>query len=524
MATKSINEFLSRESFFIAILFGFLSFSAISAFAQQDDSGKSTAQQNPQTPATATAKPATPIAPKPIKIGDVTFSGSVRLRLENWDWFETSAADNDYTFGALLLRLSLGQQKEKFDWQVEGAFPVLMNLPESAIAPAPQGQLGLGASYFAASGRQDASAILKQAFVRFKGLGGDKPSSLRIGRFEFVDGAETTPADATLATLKRDHIAHRLIGTFAFSHIQRSFDGAHYVRNTRLSNFTFVAARPTEGVFQLNGNKELNIDFYYGAFTRLFSGKQSHQEARFFAVHYHDGRAVLKTDNRTLAARQVDSEDIRLTTLGGHYLNASKLGSGTCDLLLWGVGQFGDWGNLSHRAGAIAAEGGYQFAAAWKPWVRVGYFRSTGDGNPTDNRHTTFFQMLPTPRIYARIPFYNLMNNQDVFAQLRLKPHARVALRTDVRYLRLSNRRDLWYVGGGAFQKSTFGYVGRPSGGTKGMGTLFDFSMDVALTARSALTFYVGGVRGGGVESAIYPQGGNHPQARFLYLEFLQRW
>ena len=61
----------------------------------------------------------------------------------------------------------------------KGAFPLLVNLPTRAIAPAPQGQLGLGASYFAASGKQDGSAILRQAFVRFKGLGGDKPSSLR---------------------------------------------------------------------------------------------------------------------------------------------------------------------------------------------------------------------------------------------------------------------------------------------------------------------------------------------------------
>lgn len=108
--------------------------------------------------------------------------------------------------------------------------------------------------------------------------------------------------------------------------------------------------------------------------------------------------------------------------------------------------------------------------AKLNPWVCGGYFRRTGDGNPTDGTHNTHFQMLPTPRIYARMPFYNMMNNEDVFVQLRLKPHAKLALRTDLRHLRLSNERDLWYLSGGAFQRNTFGFVVRPSNGSKNMG------------------------------------------------------
>ncbi|HEY7545075.1 MAG TPA: alginate export family protein, partial [Blastocatellia bacterium] len=439
----------------------------------------------------------TPASPKEIKIGSIVFSGSLRARLENWDWFDTSAADGSYTFGAALLRLSLGQKTEKIDWQVEGAFPALINLPDKAIAPAPQGQLGLGASYFAASGTQDATAILKQAFVRFKldGLAGG--SSLRIGRFEFSEGNEKISADPTIATLKRDGIAQRLIGTFGFSHIQRSFDGAEFSLNLKKHNLTLFAARPTEGVFQLNANKELDVDVYYGALSRAFQSKKANSEARAFVIHYHDGRGATKTDNRSLAARLADGENIRLTTVGGHFLSAIKTGKGTADVLLWGAGQFGGWGRQDHQAGAIAAEAGYQFASKIKPWIRGGYFRSTGDGNATDGDHTTFFQILPTPRVYARFPFYNLMNIEDTFAQFRLKPHERISLRTDVRHLRLSDEKDLWYVGGGAFQKNSFGYVGRPSGGNRSLGTLFDLSVDCNVTRQSSLTFYIAGVRGG---------------------------
>ncbi|MGH9841754.1 MAG: alginate export family protein [Blastocatellia bacterium] len=416
------------------------------------------------TPTPSPTPAATSKAPAPIKPGGVTFSGSIRLRAENWGWFETDKADDAYTFGAATLRFGFSQAKEKIEWQVEGEVPVLMGTPTNAIAPASavgQGQLGLGATYFAASGRQDASLIFKQGFIRFKGLFGDAKSSLKIGCFEFNDGTEIAPADPTLATVKRDHIAQRLIGPFGFTHVGRSFDGLQYARNFKAGNFTFVGARPTEGVFQLNGNDDLDVDFYYGAFTKPFKFKTGESEARLFALHYHDGRRVLKTDSRLQALRTADTDNIRITTLGGHYIGVHRAGKGKVDTLLWGAGQFGQWGRLDQRSGAIAAEVGYSFAGKLKPWIRGGYFRSTGDGDPNDGRHGTFFQVLPTPRIYARTPFFNSMNNEDAFGQLRLKPHAKLGLRFDAHHLRLSNAKDLWYVG--AFQKRTFGYVGRPS-------------------------------------------------------------
>lgn len=494
---------------------------AVGVFAQQ------TAVTGP-TPASAVA-PKPPAAPAPLKIGGVVVSGSLRLRAENWDWFETDKADHAYTFGAATLRLALGQQKESYEWQVEGEVPVFMGLPNNAIAPAPQGQLGLGATYFAASGRQDASVIFKQGFVRFKGLFGDRASSLKLGRFEFGDGLEVIPSDATLATVKRDHISQRLIGTFGFTHVGRSFDGLQFARNFKAGNFTFFGARPTEGVFQLNGNDELAVDVWYAAFTHPKKFKAGESEWRVFTLHYHDGRRTLKTDNRAQASRAADLENIRVTTLGGHYIGVFKAGKGKVDTLLWGAGQLGSFGLLDHRAGAIAAEIGYSFAGnrlvdKLKPWLRGGYFRSSGDGDPNDGYHDTFFQVLPTPRVYARTPFFNLMNNEDVFGQLRIKPHAKLSARFDARHLRLSNKQDLWYVGGGAFQKRTFGYVGRPSNGQQGLGWLFDVSADVAVTSRTALTFYYGAIRGGGVQSAIYPMGGANPGAHFAYFELTQRF
>jgi hypothetical protein len=471
-----------------------------------------------------TPTPAPAQSPAPLKVGPLTVSGSLRLRFESWDWFDAPGYQDNYNFGAGVLRLAVGQQREKIEWQVEGAFPLLVGLPDNAIAPAPQGQLGLGAAYFAANGRRDGAAILKQAFVRFKGFG-SQANSLKVGRFEFNDGAEVMPSDATLAVVKRDHITQRLIGTFGFTHVGRSFDGAQYAYNTKRDNFTLFAARPTEGVFQLDANRQLDIDLYYAAYTRQMQAKKVVSEARAFMIHYHDGRRVLKIDNRPATLRAADTENIRLTTVGGHHIGAIKAGAGVVDTLVWGAAQFGRWGALDHRAGAIAVEGGYQFTGKAveriKPWVRAGYFRSTGDGDAADSTHGTFFQMLPTPRIYARFPFYNLMNNEDVFGQLRLKPHAKVGVRVDVHHVRLSSARDSWYLAGGAFQRDTFGFAARPSGGRKSLATLVDASVDYNLTPRTTLSFFVSGVRGGDVAGGIYPTGRN---ARFALVELTQRF
>lgn len=469
-----------------------------------------------------TARGQTPAAKDKGKDESLKVTVSERLRFESWDWFDSNAADDSYGFLASQLRLGLSQQKKQWSWQVELQQPTLLGLPENAIAPAPQGQLGLGASYFSAnnSERNAAGVFLKQAWVRYQHQGDRATTSVRLGRFEFVEGAETSPQDAILATLKRERIAHRLIGNFAFSHVGRRFDGVQFVRATAATNLTFLAARATEGVFQLDGNAELDVDMFYGALTRS-RGRPQTGEWRVFALHYHDGRRALKTDNRAAPARIADTSNIRITTLGAHYVDTLAVAGGKADILLWSAAQFGDWGVQRHRAEAIAAEAGYQ--PRWdrlKPWIRLGYFRSSGDGDPADDRHNTFFQVLPTPRIYARFPFYNLMNSEDLFAQLWLRPHQRLTLRSDVHGLRLSHRNDLWYLGGGAFQQGSFGYVGRPSGGGRSLATLADVSADYQVSKQFTLSGYLGVALGRSVISSTYANGGN---ARFSYVELTWR-
>ena len=267
--------------------------------------------------------------------------------------------------------------------------------------------------------------FLKQAFVRVNGLGGVAGQSLKIGRQEFNDGLEVTPKNGTLAALGRDRISQRVLGNFGFTDVLRSLDGVQYVLNTRKLNVTALAARPTEGVFQVNGWAELNINVFYAALTGQSGSERNPGEWRVFGLGYDDYRhGVLKTDNRSAAARTADKESIAIGTYGGDFLQVAATPAGPVDLLFWGVVQTGSWGTLSHRAGAYAAEAGWQPSGlpALKPWIRAGYDYSTGDSNPTDDRHGTYFQTLPTARIYARMPFFNLMNNADAFAEVILRP------------------------------------------------------------------------------------------------------
>ncbi|MFN0122741.1 MAG: hypothetical protein ACKV2V_19760 [Blastocatellia bacterium] len=74
-----------------------------------------------------------------------------------------------------------------------------------------------------------------------------------------------------------------------------------------------------------------------------------------------------------------------------------------------------------------------------------------------------------------------------------------------------------------AFQQGTFGFAGRPANGRRNLGWLPDVSADMTVSPRTALTIYYGGVRGGNVQSGIYPRGGARPGLHFAYIELTRK-
>ncbi|MBM3813344.1 MAG: hypothetical protein FJW20_17100 [Acidimicrobiia bacterium] len=460
--------------------------------------------------------------PAPAAAGKVQCNGFLRSRVEGWNWFGGTQNSN-YAFSGNHLRLGISQQRGAFDWKLDFAAPFFLGLPDDAIAPAPQLQLGLGGNYFAANKRRSNAGMvfLKEGFLRWKF--DEATHSVRLGRFEFNDGTEVMPKDPVLAALKRERIVVRLIGTFGFTHVMRSFDGFHYVYNKPKFNFTLVGAMPTRGVFQVDGWGNLHTGFLYAAATGQVHAKENNGEWRLMGIYYHDWRNVLMTDNLPPAARRANIGNVRIGSFGGHYLQKVQSGAGPFDIMLWGVGQTGRWGRLDHSGGVIAAELGWQpdGLPKLKPWLRAAYSHGTGDNDPNDNKHTTFFQMLPTPRPYARFPFFNMMNNEDFGTMLMLRPHAKVTFNAEAHALRLANRNDLWYLGGGAFQPWSFGYIGRPSNGARSLANLFDTGVDLRVTPQVTLSGYFGYAIGKSVTAAIYPR---DKDGSFGYMELMYRF
>ncbi len=467
-----------------------------------------------------------PASPDTLKLGTVTVTGSLRSRVYAWDWFQPTSGNNNYQFSGNILRVSFSENRRTWQWNAELAAPFLLALPQDSTGTGPQqGALGFGSNYLTANqgDRNNAMVFPRQLYVEFDRLNGEK-GHLKLGRFTFLDGSELAPKNATLATLKRDRVTQRLLGDFGFSDIGRSFDGLHYSYSSSSSdNVTIIAAVPTRGVFQVDGWGWNRVGFGYAAYTRDWGRGRHTADTRLFLIEYDDWRHVLKTDNRPLADRRGDTDNIRIDTFGGHTLHALETSAGTFNLMLWGAAQTGRWGFQRQRAAAIDAEAGVQpkFLPKLKPWLRGGFTWGSGDGNPKDNTHRTFFQLLPTPRPYARFPFFNMMNTEDAFGALILRPHAKVTVSSEFHSLRLSKANDLWYSGGGVFQPWTFGYSGRSTSGRRSLGNLYDTSLEYRMNRNLTLTGYFGYTQGLGVMGQIYPQGKN---AQFGYLEGLYRF
>jgi hypothetical protein len=455
----------------------------------------------------------------------VTPTFSLRLRGEGVDYFRppdgaVPRAAHSYGFFASQMRAGIRVTLPSVQLVAEAQDTRFANLPDDASRAAPFGNLGPGANYFANTrDRFQGETFVKQAFltVRRSGL------ALTGGRFEYADGLETVPADPTLAWLKRARIAERLIGPFGYTHVSRSFDGVRLSWDQPAFNATAFASRPTHGGFEVSANREIDdVGLALLALTAKQLPALPPTDVRLFYLYYEDERrGPTKTDNRPLDVRRADDGALRIHTWGGHAAVAVPAGPGIVDGLAWLAVQTGEWGALDHGAWAFALEAGYQLPRVpTAPWLRLGYDRSAGDDDPGDGAHRTFFQVIPTPRIYAQFPFYNLMNGGDAFAQLLLRPHDRIFVRLDYHWLQLTEARDLWYAGGGATNDDVFGFSGTPSNGRRELAHVAEVGVNVTLTSRLAAHAFFAHAFGQGVVDATFADA----DANYGYLELTFRY
>ena len=310
------------------------------------------------------------------------------------------------------------------------------------------------------------SQRIRQLYLDVKPIEG---LGIRIGRQDINLGTEVMYPEANWKYVKIKRASQRLVGTVGWTHVERSNDAIRVSYDTGGHHLFGFAAQPTTGVFDVRDAYKQQSDINYGGLTWTVKRDTwlPNTELRLFGLVYDDKRSP--GDGGL-------PDSVTVYTGGASVIGLYPLGPGTADVLAWGAYQFGSFNRLDHSAGAAILEGGYQFTEApLKPWFRLGVNYASGDGDPTDGDHQTFFNMLPTNHLYYgyvdQLAFQNLINP---FVQLKLKPHRRLNFDVTWHYFKLATNDDAKYVGTGAFNKDSFGYVVRPSGGQSDVGHEID--------------------------------------------------
>jgi hypothetical protein len=430
----------------------------------------------------------------------VTGTVSNVTRVESWSYFQPLAnpdpnatvGDPDYTFVGDRAELGVRVEGSRFD--LGGAFNYvrLENLPTDAIGP---GGLGPGAFYYAATGVSYSYQLyLGELTARIKSA--DRRTSLTIGRMPFSSGGEYFGPQSSLEQVKPERLQSRLIGNFEWSLYQRRFDGARFDLDRERWQFTAAAFVPTQGGFEESTNLSMpKIQVVDTAVTR----KGDDREFQAFGYLYRDRR-----DSKAVVDNSGTGDlpaDVTIATFGGSYASVNFPGVDPTDLVLWGAVQTGDWYGRDHLAASVAVEMGHRWSRKpLKPWLRGGLLWASGDADGDDERHGTFFQMLPSSRKHALSSTYSQMNVRDVFAQLLIEPR-RFRARIEVHALHLASGADLWYQGSGATASKGryFGFSGRTSGGHTSLGSIIEGTLDVPIRKFWSVNTYAGVMTAGDV-------------------------
>lgn len=435
-----------------------------------------------------------------------TLSAGNRLRGEFADWFDPGGAqsNSDYAFLGNRTQVGIAGKWRWLSGMLQYQHTILDGIPEHAP--------GVGGTYRTNTNSEfQEQGWARQAWLQGQGTRWDWKFTLQGGRFRYQDGLESVSSNPSLEWIRKNRIAERLIGPFDYTHVGRSFDGFRAAADDSLLNLTGFYLVPTSGGFEISAGRHMGVDLGGLSVMLKDNPRIPDTEARLFWIYYHDDRPgdrdVVVLDNRPLAARQADHRDIQLETIGADLTHAHAIGPGVADGMVWAAGQFGDWQSLDHQAWAFAVEGGYRFPnVVAQPWVRAGIFRSSGDDDPADGDHGTFFQLIPTSRIYAYTPYYNLMNNQDVLLQLLTRPLERLATRFDFHWLRVTEGRDLLYFGGGATKHDFFGYGGTPAGGAHETAYQIELTLTYTVSRNLELQAYTGHAFGQAVVRNGFPR------------------
>lgn len=384
------------------------------------------------------AVPATPAIAVPPEIKP---SYDLRLR---WETFDTPQRNlgTDPTYDLYLLRFRAGLDLAWERWKLHGTLQAsgVANIPEN-------GAFAAGPTYFAANeGRQGVGVIgISELYGAYEHDG----LKLVLGRQPYVDGMEVLTGVAHLDAVKRRRLSDRLVGVSEWPNTARRFDGITGGYGGETTHVAVFGLRPLGGAFESYDEalKEIDDVTVYGA---TVTGKHGQwipgTEVRLFTVQYEDNRLIAPPD-------------LSINTSGASFL----IGNASSNLLLWGALQTGEWGSDDQEAWAFLVDLGRRFDnAPGKPDIHLAWEQSSGDTDPDDTKHETFFNVLPTNhKFYGSMDYLAFQNLRDIYVEALFGVGPKLKVRTALHDFAMTEQTDIWYGGSGAYEEGSFGYAGR---------------------------------------------------------------
>jgi hypothetical protein len=336
----------------------------------------------------------------------ISLGGEIRGRGEVFGNFYTTAGSSDLDDERLLLRSRL-----HLDVHPDDSWRVYLEAQDSR-------EFGsdLISRYAVPNGFED-DLDLFQGYLELNHISGS-PLSLRVGRQVLSYGEQ------------------RLLGGFNWSNVARSFDAVKLgidleAWNGQIDIFAGEEAIHDWGEF----NDPLRSDStLYG----IYSTWKERFGLDFIEAYY------LLDEN--------DDTETSVHTFG------TRLGNQYENHLDWEIelaGQFGEFNDLDHAAFASHAELGYTFQHPVRPRVALAYNYATGDDDPLDGDHETFYNLYPTNHLhYGQMDLFSWRNLHDIELNVSKKPLENLTTVAELHFFLLDEPgSDAWYNAGGAVQR-----------------------------------------------------------------------
>jgi len=402
----------------------------------------------------------------------VRYGVNILLRNELWSTFQKQGDSTDNTFDFFLIKtrgfVDVFRKGLTLHTLVQGIQG--LNFPDN-------GAFGPGTLYFTASSKDEdpGNVQLVELSLQIKDIP-IRGFSLKGGRVGINDGTEVLYGNPKIDWLKKVRLSERLVGTWDWVNVGRRYDGGILDYNQNSFDINLFGGNVLQGGFDFDNGYEALEDVVIAGGTLtlkkdiLFSGS----ELRVFNIYYSDDRAP---------AKALAGDSLEINTTGASVVGVYDIGPGQMDILLWSAFQGGNFGNLDQQAFGLIGEIGYQLAkVSWKPWFRLGVAYASGDDDPSDSDHGTFFNLVPTNhKWYGYIDAVAFSNLQDYYFQSLFTLHKKVDLTIDGHLFRLASNMEFWIGGSGAFNNDAFGYTFfKPPQGKaieRNLGTELDFTL-----------------------------------------------